>query len=309
LRRNGLNVPHCLVVAVLALSPAGAGQVSVIMSGGFSAAYQQLLPEFEKTTGITVTTTRGPSQGDGPSTIGAQLRRGLSADMVIMNREGLEELIAEGRVIADTVVDLADVPLGLAVRHGAIKPEIATVDGFKELLLEAKSIASDSSALIFVKTELLRQLGVADTVAAKVVDKGADAVARGECDLVILPVSELLQARGVDFVGTLPVGIQHVSVFSAAIVTGAKDLDASQRLIAFLTSEKATAAITKSGMEPSRGHPEKFERPSDQPVHPEDIGHAFGSNRPRSSIVFVERRPDNGGIKSIFGCTRGSRNE
>jgi molybdate transport system substrate-binding protein len=248
-----LRTPLRLVVAFAAVFPAvSSGQVKVIMSGGFFAAYQQLLPEFEKDTGITVTTARGPSQGDGPNTIGAQLRRGVSADMVIMNREGLEGLIAEGRVIAGTVVDLADVPLGLAVRHGAIKPDIATVDAFKQTLLEAKSIASDSSAVIFVKTKLLPRLGVADTVAAKVADKGAAAVASGECDFVILPVSELLQAQGVDFVGKLPAEIQHVSVFTAAIVTGAAEMEASKKLIAFLTSEKATAAIRKSGMEPSR---------------------------------------------------------
>jgi molybdate transport system substrate-binding protein len=179
--------------------------------------------------------------------------------MVIMNREGLDGLVAEGRVIAGTVVDIADVPLGLAMRHGATKPDIATVEAFKQMLLEAKSIASDSSALIFVKTELLRQLGVADTVAAKVVDKGAAAVANGECDFVILPVSELLEAQGVDFVGKLPAGIQHVSVFSAAIVTGATEIDAAKELMAFLTSEKAAAAIRKSGMEPSRRHSEKFQ--------------------------------------------------
>jgi molybdate transport system substrate-binding protein len=248
-----LRTPLRLVVAFAALLPAvSSGQVKVIMSGGFSAAYQQLLPEFEKDTGITVTTARGPSQGDGPNTIGAQLRRGLSVDMVIMNREGLEGLIAEGRVIAGTVVDLADVPLGLAVRHGAIKPDIATVDAFKQTLLEAKSIASDSSAVIFVKTKLLPRLGVADTVAAKIADKGAAAVASGECDFVILPVSELLQAQGVDFVGKLPTEIQHISVFTAAIVTGATEMEAAKKLIAFLTSEKATAAIRKSGMEPSR---------------------------------------------------------
>jgi len=247
-----LGTPLLAVVFATVLPAVSSGQVKVIMSGGFVAAYQQLLPEFEQDTGITVTTARGPSQGDGPNTIGAQLRRGLSADMVIMNREGLDGLMAEGRVIPATVVALAEVPLGLAVRHGAAKPDIATVDAFRRTLLEAKSIASDSSALIFVKTTLLPRLGVADTVAHKVADKGAAAVASGECDLVILPVSELLQAEGVDIVGQLPMEIQHVSVFSAAIVTGATEMEASKKLMAFLTSDKAAAAIRKSGMEPPR---------------------------------------------------------
>jgi molybdate transport system substrate-binding protein len=241
-----------LVVAIAAMLPAvSSAQVKVIMSGGFSAAYQQLLPEFEKDTGISVTTLRGPSQGEGTNTIGAQLRHGLSVDMVIMNREGLEALIADGRVITGTIVDLANVPLGLAVRHGASKPEIGTVDAFKKTLLGAKSIASDSSAIIFLKTQLLPRLGV-DTVADKVMEKGAAAVANGECDFVILPVSELLHAQGVDLVGKIPTEIQHVSVFTAAIVTSATEPAEAKKLIAFLASEKAAAAIRKSGMEPSR---------------------------------------------------------
>ncbi len=241
------------VIAVfLAFPVLSSGQVKVLMSGGFAVAYQALLPEFERTTGITVTTTRGPSQGNGPDVIGAQLRRHEPVDMVIMNREGLEELMAEGRFVPGTVVDLAQVPLGLAVRHGAPKPEIATMDAFRRTLLGAKSVASDSSATIYVTTKLLPALGIADTVTAKVVSKGPGAVASGESDFAILPVSELVAAPGVDFVGTIPAEVQHVSVFSAAVVAGSKQVEASKRLIEFFTSGDATAAIRKSGMEPSK---------------------------------------------------------
>ncbi len=242
-----------LVIAVaLALPVLSPGQVKVLMSGGFSVAYQELLPEFERASGITVITTRGPSQGNGPDAIGAQLRRGVPVDMVIMNREGLEELMTEGRFVAGTVADLAQVPLGLAVRHGAPKPEISTVDAFRRTLLGARSIASDSSATIYVTTKLLPRLGVADTVTAKVVSKGPGAVASGESDFAILPVSELLAAPGVDFVGTIPAEVQHLSVFTAGVVAGSKEVEASKRLIAFLTSGKAAGAIRKSGMEPSK---------------------------------------------------------
>lgn len=241
-----------LVIALsLALPNLSLGQIKVLMSGGFSAAYRELLPEFEKSTGITVTTTRGPSQGEGPDTIGAQLRRGVQSDLVIMNREGLEDLKSEGRVLAGTVVDLARVPLGLAVRHGAPRPEIATVDAFRQALLRAKSISSDSSATIYITTKMLPQLGVADTVTTKVVNKGAPAAASGESDFVILPVSELLSAQGIDFVGVIPAEVQHVSMFTAAVVTGSDRQEAAKRLIAFFTSETAAAAIRKSGMQPA----------------------------------------------------------
>ena len=91
------------------------GAVNVLISGGFSSAYEQLLPEFERTSGIKVTTGSGASQGAGPQTIAAQLARGVSADVVILSREGLSELIAAKRIIAGSDVDLARVPLGVAV--------------------------------------------------------------------------------------------------------------------------------------------------------------------------------------------------
>ena len=89
-------------VAIVAFPAASFAQVKVIISGGFAAAYEKLLPEFEKSSGITITTARGGSQGDGPNTIGAQLRRGVPVDVVIMNRAGLNDLIAEGRIVAGT---------------------------------------------------------------------------------------------------------------------------------------------------------------------------------------------------------------
>ena len=111
----------------------------------FAAAYQEILPEFEKSNGVTVTTTRGQSQGNGPNAIGAQLRRGVPADVVIMSKEGLSQLITDGKIVAGTDVDLAQTPLGVSVRAGAPKPDIGTVDAFKRLLLHAQSITFPDS--------------------------------------------------------------------------------------------------------------------------------------------------------------------
>ncbi len=241
------------IAAVLAGPTASFAQVKVITSGGFAAAFREALPPFERTAGVTVTTTSGASQGSGPNTIGAQLRRGVPADVVIMSREGLDELIGEGRIVSGTDVDLAQTPLGVAVRAGAPKPDIGTVDGFKQTLLRAKSITFASSTTgIYLTTKLFPRLGIADALAAKSTTAAVAAVASGEAELAIQPVSELLHVPGVDFVGTIPAEVQYVSVFAAAVVVGSKELDASRRLIAFLASEKAAMAIKKSGMEPSR---------------------------------------------------------
>lgn len=242
--------PFFVVAVVLALPSVLLGQVKVILSGGFFAAYQELLPDFERKNGITITTGRGPSQGNGSNTIAAQLRRGVPADVVIMSREGLNELIAEGRIAADTVVDLAQVPLGVAVRAGAVKPDISSVAAFKQTLLRARSIGIQSTSAIYMTTRLFPQLGIAGAMSAKITNGGAEDVAQGSTEMAVLPVSELVRKPGTDYIGTIPKEIQFVAVFSAAMLVGSKESDASRRLIAFLASEDAKKAIRKSGMEP-----------------------------------------------------------
>ena len=250
-----------VIAAALALPAASLAQVKVMMSGGFSAAFQELQPEFEKSTGIKVIVARGASQGAGPDTIGAQLHLGVPEDVVIMSREGLDELIAEGWIVTGTDVDLGQTPLGLSVRAGAPKPDISTVEAFKRTMLGAKSVTFPSSTTgIYLATKLFPQLGIAKEMAAKTTSTGVAAVAKGDAEIAVQPVSELLHAPGVDFVGTIPAEIQYVSVFSAAMVKNpsqAKAVPAAQaqeakELLAFLASDKAKAAIKKSGMEPSK---------------------------------------------------------
>jgi molybdate transport system substrate-binding protein len=229
-------------------------QLKVIISGGFSAPYQQLLPEFERMSGTKVTTGSGASQGTGPQTIGDQLARGVAADVVILSREGLSELIAANRIAAGTDVDLAQVPLGVAVRAGAARPDVSTVEAFKRTLTNAKAVAMPgSTAGIYLMNDLFPRLGIAEKVNAKVAARGTGVVAMvaaGDADLAVMPVSEILSAAGVEFAGTIPAQIQLVQVFAAAMVAGSKEPDAARELIELLASEQASAAIRKSGMEP-----------------------------------------------------------
>src|SRR5580658_644930 len=122
-----------------------AAQLNVLISGGFARAYEQLMPEFQRTTGIKITTGSGASQGSGPQTIAAQLGRGVAADVVILSREGLNELIAAKRIALGTDVDFARVCLGVAVRAGTTKPDVSTVEDFERALLQAKSVAIPGS--------------------------------------------------------------------------------------------------------------------------------------------------------------------
>jgi molybdate transport system substrate-binding protein len=231
-----------------------ARHLNVLISGGFSAAYERLLPEFERESGIKVTTGSGASQGTGPQTIAAQLARGVAADVVILSREGLTELIAANRIVAATDVDLAQVPLGVAVRAGAAKPDVSTVAAFKQVLLGAKTVAMPASTSgIWLQADLFPRLGIAEAVSMTMAPRGTDAtrmVAAGDVDLAVMPVSEILHAAGVAFAGSIAPEIQFVQMFSAAIVAGSRQLEGSKRLIAFLASARAAEAIRSSGMEP-----------------------------------------------------------
>jgi molybdate transport system substrate-binding protein len=229
-------------------------ELNVMISGGFSLAYREVLPEFQRTTGIAVATASAASQGTGANTMKAQLERGARADVVILSREGLSELMAAGRIVSGTDVNLARVPIGAAVRLGQPKPEIDTVDAFKRTLLNARSIAvPGSTSGIFLMNEVFPRLRIADKVSLKVGARGSDAtamVAAGEADIVLAPVSELVNVAGIAFAGRLPAEVQLIQVFAAAIVAGSDRREEAKRLIEFLASGQAAAAIEKSGMEP-----------------------------------------------------------
>ena len=195
----------------------------------------------------------GSSQGAGPETIGAQLARGVSADVVILSREGLQDLTGAGRIVAGTYAELAQTPLGLAIRIGAPKPDISTVERFKQALLAAKTVAvPGSTGGLYLLNEVLPRLGIADKLTIRVTARGsesAELVASGEANLAIQPASELLHVAGVEFVGPLPLGVQLVQVFAGGVVVGSKNARMAKQLIAFLASDRASTALSANGME------------------------------------------------------------
>jgi molybdate transport system substrate-binding protein len=250
-----MKAASIIIFTMLSIWPvAASAQLNVLISGGFSGAYEKLLPEFEQTSGIKVTTGSGASQGTGPQTIAAQLARGVPANVVILSREGLSELIAANKIADGTDVDLARVPLGVAVRAGTSKPDVDTVEAFKQVLLNAKTVAiPGSTSGIWLRTELFPRLGVAEKINVKVTPRGTGAtgmVAAGDADLAVMPVSEIVHAPGVEYAGKLAPEIQFVQTFSAGAVAGSGDIEGSKRLIEFLASARASEAIRNSGMEP-----------------------------------------------------------
>jgi molybdate transport system substrate-binding protein len=253
--KHALSVLAATLAMCLAVSEGNAMEnLTVMISGGFSLAYRQVLPEFERNTGITVATLSGASQGTGPKTIKSQLEQGTEVDVVILSKEGLDELIAAGRIATGSAAELASVPLGAAVRQGSAKPDIGSVDALTRALLSARLVAlPGSTSGIFLKDEIFPKLAIADKVRSKLFARGIEstgALAAGEVDLAIGPVSELVNQPGIELVGALPDDVQLVQVFKAAIVGTTHRSEQAKRLIEFLASDQTTTAIKNSGMQP-----------------------------------------------------------
>jgi molybdate transport system substrate-binding protein len=198
-----------LAGALLLAGSANAAEVRVMISGGLSAAYDALVPEFERLTGNKVLTAHGPSMGTTVNAIPIRLERGEPADVLIMVGYALGDLVNKGKVVADSRVDLVKSPIGVAVKSGAPKPDISTTESVKRALLEAKSIAySDSASGVYVSTEMFAKLGIADEMKDKARKIPAvpvgEIVARGDAEIGFQQVSELLPVSGIDIVGQLP---------------------------------------------------------------------------------------------------------
>jgi molybdate transport system substrate-binding protein len=244
-----------VAVALLLAGPANAAEVRVMISGGLTAAYTALVPEFERLTGNKVLTAFGPSMGTTVNAIPVRLERGEPADVLIMVGYALGDLVKQGKVIADSRVDLVKSPIGVAVKSGAAKPDISSADAVKRALLAAKSVAySDSASGVYVSTEMFAKLGIADEMKDKAKKIPAtpvgEIVARGDAELGFQQISEMLPVSGIDIVGQLPPDLQKITVFSAGIATVSKEPDAGRALIKFLASSAASATLVKSGLEP-----------------------------------------------------------
>jgi molybdate transport system substrate-binding protein len=248
------------VLCLLAVIPAAAEEVRVVSSGGFAPALKSLAAPFEKATGHHLVLQWGPSMGETPNAIPNRLQRGEPIDVVIMVGSALDRLVEQGKVVPGSRKLLARSRIGLAVKAGAPRPDISTVQALKEALLQARSIAySDSASGVFLTRVLFPRLGIAEQLKDKArmipADPVGESVARGEFELGFQQISELKAVAGIDLVGPLPAEANDVTLYTAALVKGAMSAQAGQALIAFLASPSATAAINGTGLEAAGGQP------------------------------------------------------
>ena len=232
-------------VVVLQATGAYADEIRVLSSVGIKAVVDDLAPQFEQATKHKVTTLFGLA-----SELKAKIEGGESFDVAILTPPLLDDLIAKGRVASRS--NVARTGLGLMVKAGARKPDVATLDAFKRTLVAAKSItfaSAGASGVAFVATA--KQLGIADTIKTKPAASGEEVNANilsGTSDLAVLPVSEILPVKGAELGGVFPAEVQTYIVMAAGVNAKASG-SAAKDFVAFLMSPANNGVIKTKGME------------------------------------------------------------
>ena len=246
-------------VAVLALSlgtgvTAQAQEIRVMSSGGLAAPYVDLVPAIERSTSqkvVTLATSTGVRQDSIPN----RVRRREAVDVIMLPDASLNDLIKEGLVAADSRVPIARSGIGMAVRAGAPKPDISSLDGLRRTLLQAKSVAFSAQVSgLYLANELFPKLGIADQLKPKSIlvelERVGALVARGDAEIGFQQTSELLPIKGIEYVGPLPAEVQRITLFSAGVATGSKNPSGARALIASFKSPEGLKMLAKYRLEP-----------------------------------------------------------
>jgi len=230
-------------------------EIKVLASTAMKTSMDMLMPQFEQASGHKTSFTYGPS-----ARIAKQVADGDANDVTIVTDAGIDDLIKKGRIVPGSRADLARSAMALAVQRGAPRPDISTVEKFKQAMLAAKSLGMSNpvggGASGAILAGIFDKLGIAEQMKPKLIyGPGGPAglignfLVRKEVEIGIQQMPELMAVPGIDIVGTLPFGNDTVSVFSAGVSTGATDAGAARALIQFLTTPAAKAAIKSKGMD------------------------------------------------------------
>ena len=255
--KTGLLVRAANTVFLLAGSVAAqAAEIRMLVSPGFGPVMQDLGPKFERATGHQLAVSS--------DTLGAIVRRvrdGESCDIVLSPRSAIDGFVKDGKAAAGSVTVVSSAGMGVAVRKGAPMPDISSPEALKRTLLAAKSITypdpknlAGNPALGIHFTRVIERLGIPDEMKSKTVFPGSlnigELVASGKAEVGIAQLQNLNRTAGIEIVGPLPADLQDPVVFAAAIMAGAKDIDASKVLVNFLRTPEATVAIRAQRMDP-----------------------------------------------------------
>ena len=248
------SIAAAALFGMASVQGAMASEIKLLTTGAFKSVVMALLPEFEKSTGHKVVVDNG--------TVGQLTKRvdgGETFDVLVLSPKGIEDYIAKGKLAAGSRVVLAKVGVGVMVKEGAPKPDVSSVEAFKQALLKAKTVgyidpASGGSSGIYVDG-LLTKLSIADQIKPKAkLQKGghvSDLVVAGEAEIGIHQMSEIVGQKGVTLVGPLPAEIQNYTTYAAGVSATAKDADAAKALLKALSGPSLASVLKSKGMEPA----------------------------------------------------------
>jgi molybdate transport system substrate-binding protein len=245
------------LLPLLAVAPlnVNADTLRVLTTGAYKQVVVALVPAFEARTGHKVDV-----QNDTAGALAKRVAAGEAFDVIVLTPAGLRPLAAEGKVVADTVVPLARVGIGIAVKEGAPMPSVATVDDFKAAVLGARKVAyidpaAGGSSGIYLDG-LFQKMGIAEAVRAKAVlvpgGLVAERLVTGEADLAIHQISEILPVKGAVLVAPLPDAIQNYTTYAGAVSPRAGHPEAARAFLASLSTEQAKDVLRAKGMLPAQ---------------------------------------------------------
>ncbi|WP_439893420.1 substrate-binding domain-containing protein (plasmid) [Ralstonia sp. 25C] len=246
----------CAVPLVAAAGAAWAADIHVLATGALHAAFEQVIPAYERQSGNHLIIAWGPSYGSSPDALPMRIKNGEPMDVCFMIGTALTEQVKQGHFIPESRVDLVGSGVGVAVRKGLPVPTIHTVDELRNVLLAAKSVAfSEGASGTYITGTLFERLGIAERMKAKsVLIRGKElvgsALERGEADLGLQQISELRAFSGIQYVGPLPAEVQKTSVIAVAVAKDAKDRQAAEGLITYLRSPEVAAKLIQTGLDP-----------------------------------------------------------
>lgn len=227
-----------------------AADINVFTTRAIATVLHQVGPDFERASGHRLNVTT-----DIAIRMVRRIQAGEPFDFLVAAPGHIDELIKEGRILAETRTNLARSGIGVQVRAGARKPDISSVETFKQALLDARSVAylKEGQSGVYL-SGLIERLGIAEAIRSKVTrpdtDIVSELVARGEVELGIVVITQILTTPGVELVGPLPPELQSYITFTAGVSTTSRAPGAAKELMSFLAGPSAIQAIRSQGMEP-----------------------------------------------------------
>src|SRR5262245_59722223 len=244
--RSTLATPCVALIAAFAyVAAADAAEVRVFTARAIATVLEKIGPEFERTTGHKLDVV----SGFGPAFV-RQINAGDPFDVFVSIHATIDAVFRDGKLLADSLTNLVRSGTGVAVRAAAPKPDIGSVEAFKQALLNAKSVGYLPTAGV---PQLVERLGIADAIKPKATIPATDIVSefvsKGELELGVVVMTQILTTPGVELVGPLPPEIQFYTEFVGGVSANSKAPDAARALMKFLTGPTATPVIKAQGME------------------------------------------------------------